>query len=93
MVGDVPLPIPCQLPRCLALKFLTKRPRWTRLKLRPRQNGCDDGARRARVAEPHIAAAGVPVYGHFGDERNADASRDHSQEAAELAALERDALA
>ena len=55
------------------------------------QNCGDDGAGCAGVAEAHVAAAGVPVYGHFGDERNADASRNHSKEAAELAALERDA--
>ena len=57
----------------------------------PAQSGGDDGARRARVAETHIAAASVSVYGHFRDERDADTSCDHSKEAAELTALKRDA--
>jgi len=55
------------------------------------QNGSDDGARRARIAEAHIAAASVPVYRHFGDERDANAGGDHSKETAELTAFECDA--
>ena len=55
------------------------------------QNSGDDGAGCACVTEAHIAAAGVSIYSHFGDERNADASGNHSKQAAELAALEQDA--
>ena len=55
------------------------------------QNSRDHSARRTRVAETHIPATRVPVDGHLGDERDTDTRRNHSKEAAELAALERDA--
>src|SRR5271170_701433 len=55
------------------------------------QSGGDDRARCARVTDTHIAASGVPIYGHFRGERDADAGGNHSKETTELAALERDA--
>ena len=55
------------------------------------QDGSDDSARRACVAQAHVETVSVPVDGHFRGERDADTGGDHSKEAAELAALERDA--
>lgn len=49
-----------------------------------------DGARGAGVGEGNVDAGGFFVEGHFGDQGDAHAGRDHAEEAAELATFEGD---
>ena len=52
------------------------------------QDSGDDGSSGLRIAEAHVAAGDIAVYGHFRNKRDADAGRDHSQQTAELSAFE-----
>src|ERR1700733_9080184 len=54
------------------------------------QDSGDDRSPSLRITEAHVAAGDVAVDSHFGDERDADTGRDHSQKAAELSAFKRD---
>src|SRR5580698_5636306 len=54
------------------------------------QYSCDDGSRGACVADAHVTAAGVAIDRHLRNQRHPDARRDHAEQAAELAAFERD---
>ena len=53
------------------------------------QHSGDDRSSRPRIAEAHVTAGDVAVYGHFRYERDADTGRNHSQQAAELSAFKR----
>ena len=52
------------------------------------ENGCHNRASGTIVVEAYIATAGGPVYGHLGNERDADTGGNHPQNAAELITLE-----
>jgi len=49
-----------------------------------------DGAVGALVGDAHVAAAGIFLDRHFGNDGDAHAGADHVQKTGELAALEND---